>query len=266
MPESFEAAIALERTGDNQHRWTVPDGWQQGRGAFGGLVLGAMMAAMADCEPDRARLPRAFTGDLCAPALPTVSRIVSRPLRRGSRQSNWAAVVEQDGALVAHATCVMAAPRRVNAPPRFRLDPPSRPPYDEVPVLPVAAPFGPTFAQHYEYRATGPLPFSGSAEAQVLGWVKERVPLARMTAAALIARLDAHWPGLYSVETAPRPAATVSFLAEILCDPSRLDPLAPLFYRARCVADDGGYFVEFRELWDGDEPVALNQQSFAMMA
>jgi hypothetical protein len=59
--------------------------------------------------------------------------------------------------------------------------------------------------------------------------------------------------------------ATVSFLAELLCDPVTLDPSEPLFYRARVVAQAGGYFVEMRELWRGDEPVALNQQSFAML-
>ena len=57
----------------------------------------------------------------------------------------------------------------------------------------------------------------------------------------------------------------MSFLAEILCDPSTLDPAAPLFYRARVVAQSAGYFVEMRELWSGDVPVALNQQSLAML-
>lgn len=54
-------------------------------------------------------------------------------------------------------------------------------------------------------------------------------------------------------------------MAEILCDPGTLDPLLPLFYRARVVAQTGGYFVEMRQLWSGDTPVALNQQSMAML-
>jgi hypothetical protein len=86
-----------------------------------------------------------------------------------------------------------------------------------------------------------------------------------VTASSLIARLDAHWPALLAVETTPRPVATVSFMAEFLCDPSTLDPAAPLFYRARVVAEAAGYFVEMRELWNGDVPVALNQQSLAMV-
>ncbi len=265
MPDSFEKTIALERVSENEHRLVFPDGWQQGRGAFGGLVLGAMMEAMTAAEPDAARTARAFTGDLCGPALPVETRIVTRVLRRGNNQSNVSAILEQDGAVVAHASCILAVPRKIRPPPHLTMEPPKRIPYEDVPVAPVRAPLGPRFAQHYEYRPIAGLPFASSPEALVLGWVKEQVPLTRMTAAALLGRLDAYWPGVFALEGSPRPIATVSFLAEILCDPATLDPLLPLFYRARVVAEGGGYFVEMRELWNGDQPVALNQQSLAML-
>src|SRR5271170_5876695 len=93
-PQSFERAIALERVAENEHRAVVPDGWQQGRGAFGGLVLGTLMEAMASREPDPARAVRAFTGDLCGPALTEASRVVTRVLRRGNNQTNVAATME----------------------------------------------------------------------------------------------------------------------------------------------------------------------------
>ena len=265
MPDSFEKTIALERLSENEHRLVIPDGWQQGRGAFGGLVLGAIMEAMTVREPDAARTARAFSGDICGPALTTETRIVSRVLRRGNNQTNVSATLEQDGAVIAQASCVLALPRKISTPPPLRMDPPSRVPYEEARIAPVGPPLGPRFAQHYEYRPTGGLPFSAGSDAVVLGWVKERVPLERMTAAALLGRLDAYWPAIYTIESAPRPIATVSFLAEILCDPSTLDPSLPLFYRARVVAEAGGYFVEMRELWSGDTPVALNQQSMAML-
>ena len=37
-------------------------------------------------------------------------------------------------------------------------------------------------------------------------------------------------------------------------------------YRARGLAEAGGYLVELRELWDGEQAVAFNQQSFAILA
>jgi hypothetical protein len=265
MPDSFSAATTLTRLSDHEHTFLVPDHWQQGRGAFGGLVLGAMMNAMIAAERDAERLPRALTGDLCGPALPKEARIVTRVLRRGKNQTNVSAVLEQDGAVVAHATSVLATARKVAPASRIALDPPPRIPYEAAVAGTFGAAFGPPFAEHYEYRITGPMPFTGGSEPLVLGWVKERVPLTRLTAAALLGRVDSYYPSFFSVETSFRPMATVSFLAEFLCDPASLDPLAPLFYRARSVAQAGGYLVEMRELWNGDVPVLLNQQSFALL-
>jgi hypothetical protein len=265
MPQSFDSAITLERVSENEHLFTVPDGWQQGRGAFGGLVLGALMKAMASREPDAARLARAFTGDLCGPALPRESRIVTRVLRRGNNQTNVSASLEQDGAVVAVATCVLGAARKIALPPRLSFEPPRRVPFEQAGALPESLPGRPTFTKHYEYRPTTGGRTGGGAEALLEGWVKERVPLQRMTAEALLGRLDSYWPAIFSLESGPRPVATVSFLAELLCDPATLDPSMPLFYRARAVAEAGGYFVEMRELWNGDDPVALNQQAFALL-
>jgi hypothetical protein len=223
------------------------------------------MEAMASREADKARAVRAFTGDLCGPALASESRVLSRVLRRGNNQTNVAATLEQDGGVVAHATCVLSAPRKVRPPPRFVLEPPSRTPYDATDVTILPPTTTPVFTQHYEYRVVTGIPFRAGPDALVTGWIKERVPLTRVTAATLLGRLDAFWPAIFAVEETPRPIATVSFLAEIFVEPSTLDPAAPLFYRARVVASAGGYFVEMRELWNGDVPVALNQQSLAML-
>lgn len=73
MRDSFEKTIARERVSENEHRLVIPDGWQQGR---------------------------AFSGDLCGPALSKETRIVSRVLRRGNNQTNVSATLEQDGAVV----------------------------------------------------------------------------------------------------------------------------------------------------------------------
>ena len=67
---SFRAATTLVAGEGGTWGWTVPDGWQQGRGAFGGLVLGALVRAAQASEPEAARRPRVVTGELCGPALP----------------------------------------------------------------------------------------------------------------------------------------------------------------------------------------------------
>ncbi len=42
----FGVASAVEPIRDGHFRATIPDGWQQGRGAFGGLVLGTLLRAI----------------------------------------------------------------------------------------------------------------------------------------------------------------------------------------------------------------------------
>jgi hypothetical protein len=77
--------------------------------------------------------------------------------------------------------------------------------------------------------------------------------------------MDAWWPTSLTVATGPRIAVTVGFTMQLLKRPSSLDPKAPLYYRAHAVGGGDNYFVEFRELWSGNEVVALNQQTFAML-
>jgi hypothetical protein len=218
-------------------------------------------------EADEARAPRAFLGDICAPVLPGASRLTTRALRRGRNQSNMACTLEQHGQIVASASAVLAASRKITGAPALRMSAPVQPPFQDVPVIDIRAPAGPVFARHYEYRLTSALPMSGAGDGTVTGWVRERIAPSKVTHAVLLARLDAFFPALFPMETTPpRPMATVSFMAEFLLDPATLDPAQPLYYRARALAQAAGYVVELRELWAGDHPVALNQQSFAILA
>lgn len=242
---------------------TVPDNWQQGRGAFGGLVLGTLLRAIEAAEhaqsPERAT--RTLTGDLCGPVLPGAAEIEVRTLRRGNNQSNLAATLVQGGAVLATASVVLSPPRSATS--RFSpAPPPPLPPWRDVPTLPVAPPLGPVFAQNYEYRSTT-APFA-RGDGLIDGYIRERTPLQRLDAPALIGRLDAWWPTLFALE-APRPCATISFAAEILVDPATLPPDEPLRHRARMAALHEGFFVELRELWQGERVVALNQQTFAIL-
>ena len=62
MIPPFEAASAIRPTGPGTFEGTVPDGWQQGRGAFGGLVYGMLARAMEQVVNEPARRLRTFTG------------------------------------------------------------------------------------------------------------------------------------------------------------------------------------------------------------
>ncbi len=259
MSTPFTAASALvdNATGFS---WDVPDGWQQGRGAFGGLVLATLLRAIERSEPDAARYTRSLTGDLCGPVLPGPAEIVVEVLRRGNNLSNIDARLRQSGEVQARASAVLSAPKAVAAlsqPPR----PPPIPAYHDLPELGLAPPIGPVFTPHFEYRSAGS--FERSDGANTLGYLRMRDPPSVMDAPAVIAMLDAWWPAIF--QGVPRPMATVSFTAELLIAPATLPPGAPLIFRGRVAALHDGFCVEFRELWHATTLVAMNQQTFAIL-
>lgn len=261
---AFEAASAVRESERGLFRVDVPDGWQQGRGAFGGLVLAMLLRAIEESEPDRARAVRTLTGELAGPLLPGEALVTVDVVRRGSNQTNARAEIRQREELVAFAAAVLstARPDAISGfRPRVAV-----PPVPDAPLPMGIAPGAPVFAQHFDYRPTGPLPWTGGPVPVVAGWVSFREPLRAIDAAALVALLDAHWPASFSMVAAPRPMATVSFTAEILCEPAALDARAPLFYEARTVCEHAGFQLEFRELYDArGDLVAANQQTFAVL-
>ncbi|MBK7538524.1 MAG: thioesterase family protein [Myxococcales bacterium] len=286
--DDFSAASMLAALGDGRYRWDVPDGWQQGKGAFGGLVLGALARAMEGCEPDRQRRLRSLTGDLCAPMLPGPAELTSTILRRGSGATYVEARAVQGGQTIARASALLGVARPPSAL-RLAVSPPVLPPLEEVAVVRMGQPPTPRFAAHFELRPVGPLPFFGAREPVAAGYLRLMPPpddsagppggpvgsvgpvgpggsAARAPdAAEVIALLDAWWPCALVVEPQPRGMATVTFAAELIADPAELDATSPFAYCAELAGAADGYSVELRQLWQGGRLVALNQQVFAAL-
>jgi acyl-CoA thioesterase len=262
---TFHAASAITELAPGRYGVEIPDGWQQGRGAFGGLVLGTLVRAIeATASSDADRRTRTLLGDLVGPVLPGAAEVRVDTLRRGAHQTNLRADFVQGGATLACASAVVSGPRPVGlaglAP---RAEPP---PFESARAIALHATGAPVFTQQFEYRLTGPAPWTGGATAEVAGWVRPRAAVPAVDAPLLVALLDAFWPAYFSTTHAPRPIATVSFAAQITCDPAALDPAAPFFYRARGINDHDGFQLELRELFDSRGAiVAMNQQTFAIL-
>lgn len=259
MPSPFELATIVQPLGDGRFRVVIPDGWQQGRGAFGGVVLGALLRAVEAVEPGRRA--RTIMGELIAAVLPGEHEIVTRVLRRGAHQSNVRAELVAAGEVVAEASVVLSD-ARADLP--LATPPIERPRADALHTVPIGGP-GPVFAQWYEYRPAFGLPFAGTGEPATGGYIREREVPSAIDAPALVALLDTWYPAAFPTFVEPRPMATVSFAAEILCDPSAVDPAAHLFITCRAIASHQGFVVELRELRDGERLLALNQQTFVVL-
>lgn len=261
----FELATAVERIDEHVYRSDVPPGWEQGRGAFGGLVLGTLARAMIASEPDSGRTLRFLSGEIAGPVQPGETRIEVSVLRRGKNLTNLDARLLQNGDVLARASAGLST-ARATAGATIQPNPPAPPPRASLPAEGAVPSIVPSFAKHFAYQSTGPAPFSGASDAIVEGYIRElRLPT-RVDGPMMIGLLDAYWPAIFSIETRPRAAATVGFTAQILGDYASLAPETPLFHRASVVAMRDGFFIEMRELWHEGVLVAMNQQTFALLA
>jgi acyl-CoA thioesterase len=288
-PIDFDTMVTPAALGGGRSSVALPDGWQQGRGAFGGLVLAVMVRAAEAAASDAERPLRSLSAQIVGPVQPGEVEIATEVLRAGSAVTSVAARLVQAGQIQAHAVAVFGRARATYAA-RPIVPAPEPPPWRGRASIPLSSPMLPVFARHLEYWPTGQLPFSephrGSpgrsanklsdgaslggvgpdAVQETAGWVRMRRPGRARDAAYVVALIDSYWPGFLAAATGPRPSATLTFSLETLADLAGLDPDAPLFYRARVLGGRDGYAIEARELWGEDgRLVALNQQIFVVI-
>jgi acyl-CoA thioesterase len=257
---SLTEALTPRPVGDH-YQLDVLEGWRQGRGAFGGLVIGALIRAIEHRMADPTRKVRTVTAEIPAAVMQGTVDITVEPLRHGKNLSTLRAALSQDGEIRSHAVAILAASRGGAAVAWNDLTAPVVPPWQDI------APFsgGAEFARHFEYRIAEGAIFSGGA-ATVLGWIRAANPGPTRDAAYIAAMADAWWPAAFNRLTAPRPMATIAYTLDIFAGLDGLDPAAPLIYRARVPVCAEGYFVETRELWGDDgRLVAINHQTFAII-
>jgi hypothetical protein len=252
------------RIAGDRFRLEVPDGWQQGRGAFGGLVLASLTRAIeAVCGSETLKL-RTLTAEICAPVLPGQADARIELLREGSGTVTAAARLEQAGAVVAHTVAVLGRDRvrDTDAPPPRR---PTMRPFGDVKPIDFGG-MGPPFANHFEYRPTGAPPLSGVVEGGASGWVRARDAGAPRDAGYLVAMADAWWPALFSRLDRLRPLATITFTLDLVGSCDGLAPDAPLYHHADLLASSAGYAPELRTLWTEDgRLLTINHQTFVVI-
>ncbi len=264
MTNDFTLASSVTRTNDGHFAIDVPSGWEQGRGAFGGLVVAALARAVIASEPDEARTLRTVSLEILSPLSPSSRALIRvEPLKRGSGVSAYDARILEDepgGAAVrARATFTLATSRTRE----LDLDarPPEMRPYESVPVAPIGPPLGPVFTQHFEFRPTVGVPFSGDASTGVEGWVR---PLAcsEWGPPEWLAMVDTYWPTPILRTTTPRPMVTLNFAAHLVEAP----PRGPLYFRSRASVGKDGFVDELRELFAPDgRLVVSNPQVIAIV-
>ena len=242
--------------------WHVPEGWRQGRGAYGGLVVGALIAAIEDRIADPTRIVRSVTAEIPGAVAPGRAELHVELLRAGNSVTTARASLVQEGETRAHAVAICAA-TRPNMPAWLDLAPPKAPPPVMVAPMPPGSLF-PEFAQHFEYRVVEGTPGAGGP-ATTLGWIRPRDPGRVHDASLIAAMIDAWYPATLPRFAEFRPMATIAFTLEVLGSLADLGD-EPLLYRGVVPVCSDGYFTETRELWRADgRLVARNHQTFAII-
>lgn len=263
----FAASCALERTDEASFQWFVPEGWLQGRGAWGGLVVAAHVNA-AEAEQqlvDPSRRIRNVSTHLFGPLPPGDATVTTTCLRAGSAMTTWqVSIVGSDGNLASQAVVIAGTPRPVDD--RWgTAQMPDLPNWEGLPSAPVRPPIGPEFGAHFDYRPVAGIP-GAQDEPKALGWLSPAGEWSRWTAGTALGIVDAWWPASYVSMAAVRPMGTVSFSAHLLVDPATVPTDEPLAYEAWVSATDDGFTSETRRLWSSDGRLVVeNHQAIVVI-
>ena len=255
------------RHGDSFLLDVVP-GWRQGRGAFGGYTIAALIRAIEERVGDPARKARSVTAELPAPVETGAAQIDVELLRTGNKLSAARAALLQNGEIRAHAVAILAATRAGHGPLAWRdYTPPEAPPWKTLaPVEMRTGDAWPEFAHNFEYRVVEGLPLANGAPARTVGWVRCRETCGALDTGYIASMIDAWWPAAFTKFPPTRPCATIAFTLDIVTNLDGLSPNSPLLYRGTVPICSDGYFLETRELWGEDgRLVAINHQTFAVI-
>jgi acyl-CoA thioesterase len=250
MAPSFDDVLTARRVDDGLDHLTVPTGFGQGKATFGGLVVGACVRSLEARVGDRARTLRSVTAQLLGAPQPGEALIRTRLLRASATVTTLAADLEQDGTVMTHVVALFAAERPVTLA-WNHLRRPEAPAWRDVEPLDPDNPFSPEFTRHFEFRSVGSVPYSGATD-DPLGYIRPRVPCQRRDGAWLSCLLDAWWLAALCRFDGLRPAATMTYTAELHAPLAGLDAEAPFLHVGRALVAAQGYSLETRELWGDD--------------
>lgn len=240
----------------------IPQGWSQGRASFGGLVGALLYQAMAEqCEPDRGL--RSMAVSFVGPVAPEQDAHFSGEiLRQGKAVSQFEARARQDGQTVAAALASFGAARAsaVQVAPEPA---PEAPAPDTCKRLPYLKGVTPEFTREIEMRwAFGGLPFSNTPEREMGGWMRFRDASGPMTAAHLVALIDAWPPAVLPHLKQYAPASSLSWIFELMQPLPQLNAGDWLLYRAGIDQASDGYGQTSAAIWSSSgQLLALSRQT-----
>ncbi|MEM9600951.1 MAG: thioesterase family protein, partial [Pseudomonadota bacterium] len=241
----------------------IPDGWKQGRTAYGGLTAALMLVraqAMLDTPlPLRSALVN-FTGPVSEPPI-----IETAILRQGRNVTTLGARGDIDGKAVCTATFSFGAARDSHL--NVDCAAPDAPDPDDCPAfLDVDSPFIPTFTRNFETRLIeGNRPMSGGTSKRLRCWARHGDEASREGEAALLCLADILPPAALTIMKQIGPVSSMTWICNILRDPGTDEGWYQV--EADLTAAVDGYSSQVMRIWNrrGDL-IVEGMQSIAIFA
>ena len=259
-PTPFSVLLSRIEASDGASTLEVPDDWLQGRTLFGGLQAVVGLAAMRTVAPPAPL--RSLQVTFLAPVPGGPVSAVANVLRSGKSTTHVEArIVDGDKTLclmvgvfgVARSSDLKVHPRQPAVPSARGIEPPFVPGKR------------PNFTQHFRARwIVGAPPLAGVTEHDNV------IELAmhdqgHATEYHVLCMADYIPPIALSHLTAMVPAASLSWMLELLQEDVRSMPLDGWRIDAQMTAADGGYTHQSLTLWGpGGVPVALGRQTMVV--
>ncbi|WP_144391602.1 thioesterase family protein [Pleionea sediminis] len=246
---------------------TIDKSWSQGRTVFGGLSAALLIQSMMHELPDQRPL-RVANFNFIAPLLSQEScQLKVTHLRDGKNVTHLQAQLIQNELVCVQSQACFANDRssKVNVtnktPLAFKL--PKKPSF--LPMIPKVTP---NFIQHVSLAIVdGRLPFTGSEQSNISGWMKFKKANKRLTWPHIIALADAWPPTVLQMLRWPKPASTLSWQIEILQPHCHLHPDDWVGYEAITRQASEGYAHCEANIWSPTgELIMLSRQIDAVFA
>lgn len=236
---------------------TIPENWGQGRATFGGM-LAALMYQRIALQVAADRPVRSVMVSFVAPVAPGAMDVRVQLLREGKAASQLQATAYQGEQICAVMLASFAGERES----MVRVKPDDAPVFcapEEVQAFPFIPGLTPDFTQYFDYRYTlGKMPFMGSTQKEMGGWIKLREESTQaISVAQILALLDAWPPATFSMLKKPASGSSLTWTISFVNLPNDCSANDWWQYRADIQSSESGYSHIDGTLWDKHGKVAV---------
>jgi len=245
------------------YRWVIPEGWRQGRTAYGGLTAGLSFIAaqkqFLDLPPFRSATIN-FIGPVTGDPVFT-----SQLLRQGRNVTSIETEGRIEDKVISNATFIFGGLRESSISVEC-LAPKTPPPEDCEPFTPPSAKdFVPAFFNRFDTRLIkGARPMSGADEGYIRTWSRHADPASRQGMASLLTLGDVLPPSASPLFKQKGPISSVNWIFTVLTDDPQTEE-GWWHVETKLTAASGGYSSQVMRIWNTEgQLVAEGMQCVAI--